>query len=495
MLLGVAALVAALLAPGTASAALEWRDGGAGIPATVKLNDVARDGETIVVVGSETVTADDGSVTQRAAIYRRVAGVWQSDPLLTATGAPVVGELVDVAAAGGVAWAVGTAGGAPLLAHLPAATASPAAPASWAVVPAPGTAKPRSVTFTGTTGWIGDEAGKLWKLDGANVAATSVDLPTGAAVNGLALKGDKALAVTNGAATTDQRIFGLTSGSPVAGPEPAIPDDAGLSLLSVAAGGLDALAVDDAGYWQLDGQTWKRANPATLGIAGAHLSDVSIATQVNALAGRVGDAGYVWRRRAAQDAWTPEPVSDAPINGVAAVGADDVWAVGDRGVVKHLVWVDPPTVPVPGPGPEPVPAPSGSGPGPTTTTTSSGTTITTIPPAKPGDPTIYVVEPGTRPRPGARPRPHRRLLDRVAVVRRPRALIVSFRLLAAARVSIAAKRGRALVARARSRAMRAGRRRVVLRFTGRPPTALRIVVTPLRARRAGTGTRGGSAGA
>jgi hypothetical protein len=109
-----------------------------------------------------------------------------------------------------------------------------------------------------------------------------------------------------------------------------------------------------------------------------------------------------------------------------------------------------------------------------------------------------VVEPDKdKPKPGRHPRhrTHRRLLDRVAVVRQARRLVVSFRLRAPARVTISASRGRAVIARAHTRALRAGRRRVALPFAGAPPTELRIVVIPLRAKRARSGARGGNASA
>jgi hypothetical protein len=144
--------------------------------------------------------------------------------------------------------------------------------------------------------------------------------------------------------------------------------------------------------------------------------------------------------------------------------------------------------PDPGPGSDPQPDPN--------PTPRSTPTTTTVPPAEPGDPTIYVVEPD-RPAtrgPRNRRRPQRRLLDRVAVTREAQRLVVSFRLTAPARVAISATRGRATVARAIARAMRAGRRRVTLAFSGAPPTELRIVVRQLPAKRAGR-ARGGNAGA
>jgi hypothetical protein len=274
-------------------------------------------------------------------------------------------------------------------------------------------------------------------------------------------------------------------------------------LQAVALRGLDALAVDSGGYWETGSdQTWRRAATTGLGPDAAQLSDVALGHTIQVLAGRVGTDGYVWRRRASGDAWERDKVAAAAtINGVVASGNEDIWAVGDKGTVLHFNRVaDPPPPPPPcncdpnpTPDPDPGPAPQ-TDPGATPSSTPAPTT--TVPPAEPGDPTIYVVEsnrPATR-RPGRRPRPQRRLLDRVAVTREARRLVISFRLTAPARVAISATRGRATVARAVARAMRAGRRRVTLAFTGAPPTALRIVVRPLPAKRAGR-ARGGNAGA
>lgn len=504
MLLGVAALVAALLAPGTASAGLEWRDGGAAAPATVTFEAVVRTPDAVVAVGREDTTT--GPVP---AIYRLSDGVWHRDAI---AGAPTDARLFDVSANAKGIWAVGSRGTQPLVVHLPPRPADGSADPTtladgsreWALATGGGAAPLLSLSLTDAGGYAGDTTGKLWPVAGTagpevTVARTvATNEPRPVAVNGVALTGDgTGLAVTDGT-MTDDRIFAVAGGNSTS--QTTVPETAGQNLLAVdARSATDALAIDRQTYWAPGGtaDAWERRTLANVGADG-RLADVDLGPGVSAIAGAVGGDGYVWHR--GSGAWVRDKVATgAALNGVAAVGIEDIWAVGQNGTVSHYqAWPDPPLPPTPtcttncsGSS-----SGSGSGTGPTTTTTSSGTTITTIPPTKPGDPTIYVVEPGPRPRPGQRPRPrYRALLDRVAVVRRPRALIVSFRLRAAARVSIAAKRGRATVARARSRAMRAGRRRVVLRFAGRPPTALRIVVTPLRARRAGTGTRGGSAGA
>jgi hypothetical protein len=519
--LTAAALGAALLAPASAQAGLVgWHDAEAGVPATVTLKDVARDGETVIAVGKDTVSGE-------AVIYRLTGGAWQRDPLLEGPlQTPVAGELSKVAAAGGEAWAVGTDGaGKPLLVHLAAPATPPAAtPPQWQRVdapientstnpPTPAMGKPTSLILSGATGYVGDDAGRIWSLSagtvGAQPAFTTSRNP--ARVNGIAFAGTKGIAVTD---ATDQptatRIFTLDPNASL--PAPATPDAPTQDLLGVAIHGNYSLAIDSGAYWEPTHETWSRVNPAALGADGPQLADVKMADLVDVLGGQVAGAGYVWRRVHPADTWTRNKVSDSPINAVAAGGREDVWAVGDKGVVKHFNRVADPVITC-DPSPCGGTSDSGSGGGSDTntdpgtgsnpqpdpnSTPRSNPTTTTVPPADPGDPTIYVVEPDRRPatrRPGnRRPRPQRRLLDRVAVTREARRLVVSFRLTAPARVAISATRGRATVARAVARAMRAGRRRVSLPFTGAPPTELRIVVRPLPAKRAGR-ARGGNAGA
>jgi hypothetical protein len=517
--LTAAALGAALLAPASAQAGLGWHDAEAGVPATVTLKDVARDGETVIAVGKDTVSGE-------AMIYRLTGGAWQRDPLLEGPlQTPVAGELSKVAAAAGEAWAVGTDGaGKPLLVHLAAPATPPAAtPPEWQRIDAPventatntpAMAKPLSAALAGTTFYAGDDAGHVWTL-GTTVSlafnlSRTAPSPPPAPVNGLAFFGDGRGVAVSDPSTTDAGFFGLTpgTGTQLAPPAPAIADAQSPALIGVALRGsdelnADTLAIDAGGYWQLGADhTWRRnANPG-LGADAFELTGLALGNRIQALSGKVGTDGYVWHRQTSSDAWKRDKVAAAVINGVAPKGFEDIWAVGDQGTVMHFNFVaDPPPKPCncdPTPNPDPNPNPN---PDPTpnsdpNSTPRSNPTTTTVPPADPGDPTIYVVEPdrpATR-RPGNRRRPQRRLLDRVAVTREARRLVVSFRLTAPARVAISATRGRATVARAIARAMRAGRRRVALPFTGAPPTELRIVVRPLPAKRAGR-ARGGNAGA
>jgi hypothetical protein len=380
--------------------------------------------------------------------------------------------------------------------------------------PAMGT--PLSVVLSDTAGYAGDVNGRIWALGAGTVVVDPAFITAPAApVNGIGL-GDGGKGVAVGGAGTDARIFNLNSDASInsnpsiAGPAPMVPGSE--PLQAVAWRGLDALAVDGGGYWQPGAdQTWRRAATTGLGPDPFQLSDVALGHTIQVLSGKVGTDGYVWTRRTSSDAWERKKIAAVAINAVAAKDNEDIWAVGDHGTVMHFNRVADPVVVVcdpspcgsgsgsgggsdsnadPGTGPNPQPDPN--------STPRSNPTTTTVPPADPGDPTIYVVEPDRRPatrRPGnRRPRPQRRLLDRVAVTREARRLVVSFRLTAPARVAISATRGRATVARAIARAMRAGRRRVALPFTGAPPTELRIVVRPLPAKRAGR-ARGGNAGA
>jgi hypothetical protein len=517
--LAAAALAAALLAPASAQAGLGWHDAGAGVPATVTLNDVARDGDTAIAVGKDTVSGE-------AVIYRLTGGAWQRDALLAA-GAPIKGTLTRVAVANGRAWAVGTEPDnvTPLLAYLPppenppvTTPPTPPTPPAWRRVDAPlgdqtatpakpAMGTPLSVVLSDTAGYAGDVNGRIWALGAGTVVVDPAFITAPAApVNGIGL-GDGGKGVAVGGAGTDARIFNLNSNATIAGPAPMVPGSE--PLKAVALRGLDALAVDSGGYWQPGAdQTWSRVT-AGLGPDAFALSGVALGQAIQVLSGKVGSDGYVWTRRTSSDSWERKKIAAAGINAVAAKDNQDIWAVGDKGVVMHFNRVADPVVVTCDPSPCGSGSGSGSGSGtgsgsgsgsgsdtPTTETRSNPQT-TTVPPAEPGDPTIDVVEPDRRPAargPRNRRRPQRRLLDRVAVTREARRLVVSFRLTAPARVAISATRGRATVARAVARAMRAGRRRVTLPFSGAAPTELRIVVRPLPAKRAGR-ARGGNAGA
>ena len=477
----LAALAATLAFPGAASAGLGWHDAGAGVPASVKLNDVARTGDTVIAVGTDTVTGEP-------VIYRRAGETWHRDTL-----AAPAGTLVDVDAGPDGAFAVGYADHA-LLVHLPGAAMSGAAQ-TWAPVPGAETiGQLLSVGVSGTGGIAGNDAGGVHPFTAASVGSAATTR-AGAPVNGIALTApDTGYAVTNGTAL-DNRIFKLKSG-PTAESDLAL-DTAGQHVQSVAVLGSEQLAVDTGGFWRVSNGAWTRtaiANSPTL-------TDADLGPDVQAIAGAIGGNGHVWRRRHSTDGWSADPVAPGrPINGVAATGAEEIYAVGDGGtVLRYWRAPDPASQPCncePAPGPAPGPAPSTGSTGTASTTTTSGnTTTTTTPPQQKGDPTIYVVERNPPKKRGKPRRRHRRLLDRVKVRRLKRRLIVSFRVRARARVAIAAKRGRRVVSRSRSRAMRPGRRRVVLRFKGKPPTALRIVVRPLPAKKARGRTRGGNAGA
>jgi hypothetical protein len=90
-----------------------------------------------------------------------------------------------------------------------------------------------------------------------------------------------------------------------------------------------------------------------------------------------------------------------------------------------------------------------------------------------------VVDDSTAPRPGA-PDTGQRLLKDVKALRKGHRLIVSFRLTATARVALTAKRGRRVIARTGMRTLRRGRRTLVLRYRGKPPSSLKVVVRRVR---------------
>ena len=487
-LIFLAAVAAALLAPAGAHAALGWHDAGAGAPAGVTFSDVAVLGAEVIAVGSET-TGTEGQTA--IAIYRLTGGAWLRDPVLDSDGAPRAGQLNAVAANASKAWAVGVAEGKPLVLELAAPSATSR---TWTAVPDLPTdmGAPLAVSLSATGGLIGDDAGKVWRVSGADVADEPVTTTTEAPVTGVSAgAGGAGTAVTEAPAMTP-RIFNVDPLSPLAIPALAVPQADVPPLRAVATRGTVALAADETGYWELRNQAWQRASAP--GDGAIQLADVSLGSGVQALAGSVGADGHVWRRSGSTDTWTRETVATgAAINGVEAVGTEDVWAVGENGVVMRY-WHKPDPPPQPcgceggGSGGGSAPPSGGGAPAPSTSHTASSPnqTTTTTPPRRAGDPVIYVIE-KAKPKPKRKGRSKKRrarLMYRVAVVRRGKRLIVSFRLRARARVAIAAKRGRAVVSRARTRTLRKGRRRIVLRFKGRPPTALRIVVRPLPAKKA-----------
>jgi Thrombospondin type 3 repeat len=110
--------------------------------------------------------------------------------------------------------------------------------------------------------------------------------------------------------------------------------------------------------------------------------------------------------------------------------------------------------------------------------TSTTTTTTTNPP----DTTVDQPEP--EPEPRRRTTRPRRLLTHLRVERRGRrALVVKFRLSRRARVAVTATRNGRVVGKTGFHRLRKGQRKLIVRFRGKPPSNLKVVVRPLRKRR------------
>ena len=92
-----------------------------------------------------------------------------------------------------------------------------------------------------------------------------------------------------------------------------------------------------------------------------------------------------------------------------------------------------------------------------------------------------VDQPKLEPKPEAN-KPRRRILTNLRVVRRKRALLVKFRLRRKARVAVIARRKGKVVGKVGFRKLRKGKRKLIVRFRGKPPTKLKVVVRPVRKR-------------
>jgi hypothetical protein len=527
------------LAPASAHAGvLEWRDAGVEAPQTHDLRAVAAEGSTVVAVGTDRTTNEVVVYRRVGDTWRRdlplspppefvpepVIDPETGEPMVDPeTGEPVMteppppppktyGDLVDVAVSGASAWAVGTApdgsgGQRALLLRLQGD--------EWGEVEAPASmGAPRALALAGDDGLVGDALGQVFEITDGVVAGTplspaGVVPPPKTPVNGLALTG---AARAWGVAEPGDRFSGFLD---VNGESGEIRQDvsetmpAGKQLVAVAASSGQAVAIDGGGpcresvpdeapnLWTRDSSLnlWRHETPAA-SADGTRWCDLSLVGGTLLIAGdratATGRVGAIWRRVGTGTLRLEDDLDGRELHGVAQSGTE-AWAVGESGALwRYAEWPVPPPPPddddeddddkgdptppqddggdqpLPPAEEQPAPPPSEPAPAPETIVTPLDPSGRTTTPAK-----------RRRPKPSATT-PARRLLVGLKARRSGRRLVLSFRLRVRARVLVTALRGTQVVARVRSRPLRPGARRLVIRFRGRkPPTQLKIVVRPV----------------
>jgi hypothetical protein len=520
LVLGAAVAAAPALAGGATAPAPEWHDAGANLGSDVSLSDVA----AIRVDGKDVVLAV-GNDAHGAVLYRYANDTWQGESI---AGLPPGSALTKVALTPQAAWAVGSADGQPLVVRFAGTAPELASGGGVFKVLSPDTALgvPSSIALAGQDGYLGDTAGHIYPVrdDGGESARINPALPAyppSGTVNGFAIYQGGAFAVSggpmvSGTPDSDVRIYQMSGDKVQAAtfqPAPATSDLGGV----IASGSTAALAIESGvststfspATWQPDANgVWKRdsddATRFAFGPTGTELRDVDAAWPVQGIAGRVGNDGMVWLRATAGGAWATHPAPGTPFAGLAVLAADDVWAVGPKGTLKHL-YVAPPLEATTTTTAETATTDATTSTTTATTTTDTTTQTTTPPPDPPsgGDPPsspggasepapVPAVEvdqpPATSPpaakqppakQPPAKPAPPQKLLSNVVVKLHGHSLVISFSLSAPARVGVRARTGRRVTARAPMRTFAAGQQSLTVRFRGhRPPTKLKLVVRP-----------------
>lgn len=491
----------AFTAPAAAESRLGWSDARAGLPQGAEVAAIDA-GEGVVVAvgrtaGAPLIAEDDGSG-------------WAA---VMVEGLPADAALTDVAVDAGQAWAVGSAAGAPVAVHR-------AAGGGWSAVAVPaGVPALRSVALAPATGtgYAGDAAGTLHAIgageSGPSVAAQGPAVAGGGAITGIALRGAAdgyAVAAPNGLGAGGG-IFRLATapgtGTPALQLMPAARTASGQPAVDVAASAATALAMSSTNVWRLsaDGASWALESTLPTGASTppATLSSLDIAPDGSeAVAGAWGGDGAAWRRDPAAGWLRDGGVDPGPLTAVAARGAHDVFAGTAGGLLRYAPIPEPEPEPTPTPTatstpeptatPEPTPTPTPE-PSPTPTAepadeddgaapSSPATTAGSEPPAEAAVPTTTQVAPPAvvltdKPKPpAAKP-----VLTDVRVSPRPRRLVITFRLTTRAKVAFAAKRGKRVVGRTRTKELRPGRWQVVLAYRGRRvPTRLSVDVKPTK---------------
>jgi hypothetical protein len=508
---------------------LAWYEDRAGVPDTVQFQDVAANDTVQLAVGRD-------AATDTAVVYRRAGGGWQPE-LITLPGG--TSELVDVelAPTGAAAWAVGSskdgdAAAQPFVLRVDDT-------GTWVNESGklPDDVRATAVgVASASTATIGDSSGELHRVV-VGGDTTTASAAAAAAINGVELFDAASGYAVAGAEAPDgnARIYELAP-APILEPTTPAPGSQ-VDVLGLAATATDsAVAFEatrtwraaDAGGWIAEpaaGLPATRRLNAVASVAGGEHAAPGTGWATEFLAGEAAAAEpAIWRRTRWGDHpadWTREavPAGTPKLTGVAATDWDNAWAVGENGAV--LRWWRPPDPEAeqaaleeaerqrqdeearllaeeearlaedarlaeeeqlrqeeearraaeqeaaaqeqPAPEPEPEPEAQPSAPPP--------------PPVERDDIRMNGIVIDDSPAGPRRGRERtQRLLKNVRAVRRGRKLIISFRLTSRARVSVTAKRGRKVIAKTRMRTFRKGRRQIVMRFRGAPPSSLKVVV-------------------
>jgi len=574
--------------PDTADGFAHWYDASDGIPENVDLLDVAAAGSgtslRLVAVGMET---DPDTQATAAVVYRLTASGWVGDEI--ADLAPGDSKLDQVALTDGGGWAIGEQQGAaaPLVLRLGAG--------GWTEVTPPADfGKPTAIGSFGPGGYVGDDGGTIWRFTDSDATLTNVGGAASAGkINGISLFANgTGFAGADSASATDPsaRFFKLQMAAGTAltpAPDVAMaPDQPGTDIEAVAATqSLSAAAIDSRQrVWHIESGRWVQepAPAAADPIFPANTDLVDIAAVVDAttasfvdeaIAGTIDDSGAAWwRRRQAGSTVAWECVTFGPeqIRSVAVVNRENIWAVGDGGVVMRR-WAHPipdedgdgvadyddqcpddpqgvhgrdgcpdsdgdgvldkadacpeehqgsagrggcpdsdgdgvldrddacPLEPAEEGGSDGCPPVEQNSTGADRAVTAESEPAEQPPPAPreseprqrpPAEPTaergeLPEIEPVVEPvkkKKGTGKRKHRkRLLKGLKVKSKGRAALrISFRLTARARVSIYATRDGRVVGTTGTRTLRRGKRKLVLRFRGRPPSNLKVTARRMR---------------
>jgi hypothetical protein len=514
-----AAAIAPLLAPASALASVSWHSVDSGAPASVNFEDVAvtsAPGSAVVAVGRD---AD-----HHAMIYRLLGQTWVTDQTPFDADPDPTARL-RVAITGSSAWVAGrTAAGHPAIFRL--ADVHAAAGASWtavAGVPADATWAPTAISFapTGGGGVVGGDDGRVYKLTdsstGGSLTTQAINdaggtvVPASGAITSLALTGAGTGFATAARSDPDTtpRFFALAADRLT--PQPAMDGVDTNSRckrdpVAVAATSTVALAVDGTCWWDLvsPAGTWQPhpTDPA-FAAEGLALHDVAVAGTgqgaAAAIVGQVGTGdsarGDIWRRSGTSTWVNDADHAPAPLNAVAVVGADDIWAVGKQGVVRHFAADVPQDSAASGSGSDDRSGSDDQGndsqDGGSTQTEGGGQHDS---PQTPPGLKVVIDDPNRQPhggkkkpthgtsgkpnggkKPKRKPAQPERLLHDVTVKAIKHGLAIEFNLKARATVAVAASRGTRRLGSTKPRVFPRGHGRIILRYKGaKPPTNLRI---------------------
>jgi hypothetical protein len=499
-------LAAALASPSAASASLSWDDAGAQAPASVTFADVAASASAVVAVGRDTA-----STSEQPAIYRLAGGAWHVDTVGLPDGA--AGRLTAVALSGAGAVAIGTwrdaAGAHSLVVSLDSAALVadtdatwtqagpdplPAEPLALALADDAGASSPESPAAIGVIGASDGQAYRMTDVNGAVSLAgvLAPDVGSASRIAGVAIFADgSGLATGNDASTGVPRFYSFDAQSTALSAKPAVASAvpmAGLAAVDPA----HALAIDGSSYWDTDGSSWTRRTGNGDALHDVTSADASTGV-VDAIAADNPSSGWgvVWHRTNGGD-WAIDENVAAQVSTVAVAPDGTLWAAGGAGALEHQVEH---TTSTGGGGTGGgtsggtggTSGGSGSGtPPPPAPTTETQTETVLIPPAL-DDPDFPVDDPVGAPKPP--PKLKKRLVRSVVVKATRRGLVVSFTLTAPAKVALVAKRAGRVVGKTSPRKLAPGRRQLLLTYSGKLPSELKIVARPAGMSRRHGGTK------